>query len=363
METRIKWFNQKSVSVLLCTTVNSYLLSRLPESAALKYFELFAKHFNKATRELALSVDNTCQNGTGRLIIENERDSKSWIKLAEQIQTSISGAIYPQFCGLDGFGVIVVVGRGDVLVGKTESHQILLGKIMTEIDSVSHYLRPTQVAVDLSMNPNKTIYKHRFYTPSGYKFLASCPQNYEPNHRYNYPVTLRPHNPENIVQTLKTISILQNDLGALLDNIEPIGSSTIPGIVSKPRIDIIASTKEGFSRELLSSLEKLGYQEVKLDSPLATARRFFRHDKPQKNLGINLHIINKASWEGSRERRLYRLLASVPQIAKVYSAAKEYLAWNSHEDARLYGIRKETFIRWLESDFAKECDHEERKQG
>ncbi len=139
-------------------------------------------------------------------------------------------------------------------------------------------------------------------------------------------------------------------IGTYLDAIEHIGSTAVPGLGSKPVLDIQASVRNySLIAECVPLLEGLGY-EYKGEHGIP-GRHFFR--KPGTAVsGLerthHLHIVSKdaalgrATWEKQVLFRDY--LCAHPETAQEYYRLKSTLALQFAADRQSYTQGKTDFI-------------------
>ncbi|KAJ2780270.1 hypothetical protein H4R18_003544 [Coemansia javaensis] len=135
-------------------------------------------------------------------------------------------------------------------------------------------------------------------------------------------------------------SALQQALGGLVEEIEHVGSTSIPGLAAKPIIDIQVVVG-GFGRlaECVAALEQAGYTYRGLNG--IEGREFFT--KP----GVNMHMVQRGNDEFMRKRLFLQYLRDNAQARDEYAALKKRLAakWAGHPDgSNRYNLDKTEFI-------------------
>jgi GrpB-like predicted nucleotidyltransferase (UPF0157 family) len=156
-------------------------------------------------------------------------------------------------------------------------------------------------------------------------------------------VRLEPYDPSWVEEYEKE----KKRLGAILDKsnilaIHHVGSTSIPGIVAKPLIDIlivVRSTKK--AREWIPLLESHGGYHLREDIPdhLMLAKG------PEENRTIHLHI---GEWEEDyiNTTVLFRdYLVNQPQAAAEYEKLKKMLAVKYANDRKSYSAQKVSFVQ------------------
>ena len=127
----------------------------------------------------------------------------------------------------------------------------------------------------------------------------------------------------------------------MIENIEHFGSTAIPGLISRPTIDVMASvavlTAVG---DFATSLQ--GYEEM---SGNFSFRRFFRKPASAVAPSFHLHVVETAAWPNKSERLFRDWLLSHPPAVAEYAALKSELASRFTEDREAYTDAKSDFIR------------------
>jgi GrpB-like predicted nucleotidyltransferase (UPF0157 family) len=143
-------------------------------------------------------------------------------------------------------------------------------------------------------------------------------------------------------------------LGAVITDIQHIGSTAIPGLQAKPVIDILAAVRRFEPVEVYAAcLEPLGYRHM--SHPNEAERIFFRKGAPRTH---HLHIIEDGSWEHRRLILFRNYLLKHPQTTEAYEALKRDLAARFGNNRPLYTESKTTFIL----DTIRQADAENQAQ-
>lgn len=134
--------------------------------------------------------------------------------------------------------------------------------------------------------------------------------------------------------------------GTLLAAVEHVGSTAVPGLASKPIIDIMGGVRDlGEVTRYVADLEGIGYEYVPQYEVFIPERRYFR--KPRTGQGArthHLHIVELTSdfW---RRHLLFRdYLRTHPVAAREYADLKRRLAAEYGDDGRGYTDAKGPFI-------------------
>lgn len=135
---------------------------------------------------------------------------------------------------------------------------------------------------------------------------------------------------------------LRNVFGKDILDIQHVGSTSIPGVKSKPIIDIAVGIKSlKLGRKFLKTLEKLGY---KYRGSMGVAGRLFFAKGSRKNRTHYLHLekFNSENWRSHIVFRDY--LRRHKNAVKEYNKLKEELAKKYKNDRDTYTAKKEIFI-------------------
>jgi GrpB-like predicted nucleotidyltransferase (UPF0157 family)/uncharacterized protein YciI len=135
-------------------------------------------------------------------------------------------------------------------------------------------------------------------------------------------------------------------LGKTLLTIHHIGSTSIPGIVAKPIVDILPVVKNIHDVDRLTpALEALGYEaRGEFGMP---GRRFFVKKQNGKRT-FNVHIFEGAHPDVERHLRFRDYLRMHPEDAGVYSDLKKSLVMKSSDDIERYCWGKDDLVRSLD---------------
>ncbi len=132
------------------------------------------------------------------------------------------------------------------------------------------------------------------------------------------------------------------------ENVEHIGSTSVPGLAAKPVVDILASVEDlDAVGELTAPLESLGYRERDVGFEY---RKFLQKTAPDGRVRFHLHIVTTEVWPDKTERLFRDWLCAHPDVAKAYADLKNILAGRHEGDARAYTDAKGEFIRTVVND-------------
>lgn len=106
--------------------------------------------------------------------------------------------------------------------------------------------------------------------------------------------------------------------------IEHIGSTSVPGLVAKPVIDIAAATRDLAEVEAFTeSLLRLGYLPEDFGAP---GRLLFVRRDHTGERSHHLHVFPQERWALLKERMLAAHLRQYPEAARRYGELKQRLA-------------------------------------
>jgi GrpB-like predicted nucleotidyltransferase (UPF0157 family) len=131
--------------------------------------------------------------------------------------------------------------------------------------------------------------------------------------------------------------------GGLILEHEHIGSTAVPGLQSKPVIDMMAAVRDlERGRELAQRLRGRGYQ---LTETGMRNRLFLRRPAEAGEPAYQLHIVELDTWGWRKERLMRDYLVAHPGVAAGYGALKLRLAGKHAEDSLAYTRAKTAFIQ------------------
>ncbi len=135
-------------------------------------------------------------------------------------------------------------------------------------------------------------------------------------------------------------------LGRLSLRIDHVGSTAVPGLLSKPVIDIaVAVRSEVDAGACVEPLVAIGYRYRGQNGDDPRRRYYVRDQNGQRVVQIHLYILPAQAWEKLLAFR--DALRARPDLAAAYAAEKlrvaEAVAWNKFE----YSLAKGPFIENL----------------
>jgi GrpB-like predicted nucleotidyltransferase (UPF0157 family) len=142
---------------------------------------------------------------------------------------------------------------------------------------------------------------------------------------------------------------IREALGDLLLSIEHVGSTSVPGLAAKPRIDIMpAVASETVLDETIEPMTALGFEYISRFEDEMPFRRLFSRDATPDEIAVNIHTvaINSEFWERHLLFRDY--LRANPDAAAEYARLKRELAPQFTETNDYAGAKTE-FIKEIET--------------
>jgi len=141
----------------------------------------------------------------------------------------------------------------------------------------------------------------------------------------------------------KEEKLLRFSIEKYIKNIQHVGGTSIPGVKSKPVIDIaigVESLKIG--EKCIKQLEKLGY-EYKGDAGIRGRHFFVKGSKINRTYYLHIEKLDGELWKNHILFRDY--LRKNKKTVKEYNQLKERLAKEYKDDRDTYTILKASFIQ------------------
>ena len=164
------------------------------------------------------------------------------------------------------------------------------------------------------------------------------------NSKFKSPIIIKEYDTQWPILFENEKEIINKVIGEYILSIEHIGSTSVPGLGSKPIIDImIGVSKFEDSRKCITPLKTLGYSYVPEFEAEIPGRRFFRKGT-RADATHHIHLVEKDGkfWIDHLLFRDY--LRTHPESAKEYYLLKKELAKKFVNDRDGYVNAKSEFI-------------------
>ena len=161
-----------------------------------------------------------------------------------------------------------------------------------------------------------------------------------------FPIIISSPNPKWIEIFKKEKERIESMLGKdIIDQIEHIGSTAIPNLMSKPTIDILLIIKNNVNVEnIISDLKHLGYDYISRPENPPPHMMFTKGYATQGFVGQAYHI--HVRYHGDWDEIYFRdYLLKHPDVAKEYEKLKVTLAKKYKHNREEYTEAKTDFIR------------------
>ncbi|MBS0196526.1 MAG: GrpB family protein [Planctomycetes bacterium] len=156
-------------------------------------------------------------------------------------------------------------------------------------------------------------------------------------------IVLAPHDPRWLTDAAEECRRIEQACGPLLLRVVHIGSTSVPGLIAKPVLDLmplVRNVEDGF--ECVGPMRALGYWYAG-DFGIA-GRHLFVKGSPRTH---HAHMLVEGSKEARRHMAVRDLLRSSPEMAARYAALKQSLALRFVDDREGYAMAKSVFMREL----------------
>ncbi len=156
-------------------------------------------------------------------------------------------------------------------------------------------------------------------------------------------IVLVPHDPRWLVMAEEECGRIARACGSVLVRVEHIGSTSVPGLIAKPVLDLmplVNAFDDGFA--CVGAMRGLGYWYAG-DFGIA-GRHLFVKGSPRTH---HAHLLVEGSREARRHRAVRDVLRASPEMAARYAALKQGLAARFGDDREGYARAKSEFMREL----------------
>lgn len=159
---------------------------------------------------------------------------------------------------------------------------------------------------------------------------------------------VRPHDPRWTARAKAESEQLADLLAPwLVDGIEHIGSTAVPGLAAKPIIDLMASVTDldTVVEQARERLADRGWAYVPPQLDNRPWRRFFvKPDESRQRRQAHLHLIRAGHPRWADQIRFRDALRNDEDLAQQYEALKRQLAETSGHDREAYTEGKAAFV-------------------
>lgn len=160
-----------------------------------------------------------------------------------------------------------------------------------------------------------------------------------------FPIELQPYNAAWPSLYLEEEARLQAALGNTIRRISHIGSTAVPGLVSKATIDILLEVRDDAdTSNLTANMENMGYLYAPRPDNPRPHMMFMKGYTPEgfRGQAYHVHVRYLGDWD---ELYFCRYLQTHPEVAKTYGRLKETYARRFKNDRDAYTDAKTDFIR------------------
>ncbi|HTL56594.1 MAG TPA: GrpB family protein [Candidatus Limnocylindrales bacterium] len=157
------------------------------------------------------------------------------------------------------------------------------------------------------------------------------------------PIRLQEYNARWPMQFGREVERIRGALGDRALRIEHIGSTSVPGLVAKPIIDILlVVVNSAEEASYVPALEAAGYR-LRIREPEWHEHRLFKGPE----VDVNLHVFTAGSVEIERLLLLRERLRSRPEERELYAQAKQRLASRPWKYVQDYADAKSEVIEGI----------------
>jgi GrpB-like predicted nucleotidyltransferase (UPF0157 family) len=157
-----------------------------------------------------------------------------------------------------------------------------------------------------------------------------------------FPVILEPHNPEWIRYYYVERKLLESLFGDKILRINHIGSTSVPGLIAKPTIDILLEIPKDIDLSLIT--EKMRDEGYIVNTPKKDIIMYLKGYTPRGFEGqcVHIHVRTYNDWD---ELYFRDYLITHPEIAQEYGKFKIMLREKYVHDRDGYTNAKGDFVR------------------
>ncbi|MDB5540593.1 MAG: putative nucleotidyltransferase, GrpB family [Devosia sp.] len=165
-----------------------------------------------------------------------------------------------------------------------------------------------------------------------------------------FPVELKPHDPQWAAAADREAGRLRLMLGDKLVTVHHIGSTSIPGLIAKPILDLLPVVRSiGALDDARARIEGLGYQWWG-EFGLPGRRYCTLVDKVSGKRLVQLHCYEDGSPEVTRHLAFRDYLRAHPELAAEYEAVKRRCAEAHPDSSHAYAECKGDWVKRVETE-------------
>ncbi len=158
-------------------------------------------------------------------------------------------------------------------------------------------------------------------------------------------VTLRDHDPRWALCYELERANIRAAFADLDISLEHVGSTSVPGLIAKPILDILGwATDVAEIDRRISNLAPLGYR-YRGERGIAGRRYLVRRDETDRIAFIHLHLYDESHDEVAHLLTFRDALRAQPDVAQEYGHLKRALQSSHADDIDAYVAAKSNFIR------------------
>lgn len=163
-----------------------------------------------------------------------------------------------------------------------------------------------------------------------------------------FRVELKAHDPQWAGAAAREAERLRGALGDMLVSVHHIGSTSIPGLIAKPVLDMVPVARSHAELDAAQgSLEALGY--VGHGEFGLAGRRYFTRDAEGRRV-VQLHCYEEGSPEITRHLAFRDYLRARPGLMAEYEAVKRRCVELHGESSHAYGDCKGGWVQRIEAE-------------
>ncbi|WP_422048777.1 GrpB family protein [Shimia sp.] len=157
------------------------------------------------------------------------------------------------------------------------------------------------------------------------------------------------HDPAWAAGFAKEAAAIHTALGAEAIELYHIGSTSVPGLVAKPILDLLGEVADLAAVDAATAqFEALGYEVMgELGIP---RRRYFRKMDAAGQRSHHLHVFERGSAHVVRHLAFRDYLRAHPEVAADYGALKRQLIAEGRGDWEAYIDGKDAFVQRVEAE-------------